>query len=100
MSDRLEKLRAAVLLAGEAALRQRLVELGLGPKIWQHKVIRADLHQRHTRSEISRTEWHEQNAQLDILLRKNPFQDGKGYADILLRECCTDKLWASLEEQI
>lgn len=96
MTDKLEKLRGAVLLAGEAALRRRLSELGLGPKAWQDKELRAALHERYNQGEISRADWDEYSEQLEILSNKNPFQNGKGYTDILLQECCTDTLWAFL----
>jgi len=96
MTDKLEKLRAAVLLAGEAALRHRLIEFNLGPKAWQSRVIRDTLRRRYSKGEMSRAEWQEGSEQLEILLNNNPFHNGKGYADVLLQECCTDKLWATL----
>lgn len=99
MTDRLEKLRAAVLLAGEAALRQRLTELGLGPKAWQQQVVRATLCERYSKGEISWADLDELSKQLGILTSNNPFHRGKGYSDILLQECCTDKLWATLIEE-
>ena len=99
MTDRLEKLRAAVLLAGEAALRRRLVDLGLGPKTWQEQVVRATLRERYTKGEISPADWDEHSNQLELLMSNNPFNRRKGYEDILLQECCTEKLWATLIEE-
>lgn len=96
MSERLEQLRAAVSFAGEAALRQRLVELGLAPNNWTAAAGRQSLCQRYQRREITRESWLERSEQLEIELERNPFRDGRGYDSISLRECCTDRLWQSL----
>lgn len=98
MTDRLEKLRCAVLLAGEAALRQRLVGLGLGPSTWQAPVVKENLRLRYAKGELNHADWLEQSEQLAILLDRNPFRTGKSYADILLRDCCTKGLWATLTD--
>jgi len=93
MGDRLEKVRGAVLFAGEAALRQRLVEMGLGPKSWQPKYMRDALRRRLLNGEIDRAAWLEEHEYLDLLIENNPFYKGKGYIDISIQSCCTEKTW-------
>lgn len=96
MTDRLEQLRSAVSFAGEAALRQRLVDLGLAPANWTAEVRRQVLRSRYRRGEITKEQWLELSEQLEIQLEHNPFQGGRGYDDVRLRECCTDRLWQQL----
>ncbi len=96
MSDRLEQLRAAVSFAGEAALRKRLRELGLGPSIWSVKLERKELLQRRKRGDISHRDWLDRVEQLEILWEINPFELGQTYHDIRLVDCCTGSLWQRL----
>ncbi len=96
MTDRLEKLRCAVLLAGEGALRQRLVELRLAPASWAAGALRAHLRARYQHGELDGERWHEEQEQLDLLLSHNPFVDGAQYDQIRLVDCCTDTLWTRL----
>ncbi|MGE5653061.1 MAG: YkgJ family cysteine cluster protein, partial [Bacillota bacterium] len=96
MTDRLEKLRCAVSLAGEAALRQRLVELGLAPSSWQASALRSHLRARYQAGEIDPVRWHVEREQLELLLVRNPFADGADYTQVRLVDCCTDALWDKL----
>lgn len=96
MTDRLEKLRCAVLLAGEAALRQRLVELGLAPSSWAESALRSRLHARYRAGELDDERWHEEQDQLELLLTRNPFADGARYEQVRLKDCCTHLLWEML----
>lgn len=96
MTDRLEKLRCTVLLAGEAALRQRLVELGVAPSSWGAGSLRARLRARYEAGEFERQRWQEEQEQLELLLTHNPFADGARYDQVQLIDCCTDALWARL----
>lgn len=96
MTERLEKLRCAVLLAGEAALRQRLVELKLAPANWHPQHLREALKQRHRSGEISREHWQEESEHLGVILSANPFTRGQSYEQVKLRDCCTDSLWEQL----
>lgn len=96
MTDRLEKLRCAVLLAGEGALRQRLVELRLGPASWAAGTLRASLRARYQHGELDTARWHEEQEQLDLLLTHNPFLEGAQYDQARLIDCCTDTLWGRL----
>jgi hypothetical protein len=96
MSDRLEQLRAAVSFAGEAALKQQLLQLGLGPPTWSARLERQTLRQRLQRDEISQQQWRERSEQLGILWEHNPFLPGQSYQDVRLADCCTDFLWQQL----
>lgn len=96
MSDRLEQLRAAVSFAGEAALKQRLVELGLGPAGWRISAERKALRMRRDQGYLSPDAYAEASEQLQLHYERNPFLQGQGYAEALLVECCTDSLWQSL----
>ncbi len=96
MTERLEKLRCAVLFAGEAALRQRLVEIGLAPDGWSPQNLLKALERRYRTGEITEDAWLRESEQLDLLLNYNPFQDGRGYGDVRLVECCTSSLWRSI----
>lgn len=96
MSDRLEKLRAAVSFAGEAALRERLFELGWAPKSWSGEYIRESARARYRRREISKMEWQRVSEDLNILTINNPFFTAESYKEILLRDCCPEELWAEL----
>lgn len=90
MSDRLERLRCAVLLMGEGALRQRLVDLGLGPKSWTEPYLVKSLQDKH------KLGLFEELSHLDILIHHNPYLLGKTHATTKLRECCTEELWEEL----
>lgn len=96
MTERLEKLRSAVLLAGEAALRQRLVELGIGPGSWHERQLREALNRRYRGGDLSHEGWVERKEQLDLLLHGNPFLEGRDYDNTLLRECCVPELWLQI----
>ncbi len=96
MTERLEKLRCAVLFAGEAALRQRLVELGIAPSQWQEEQLRVVIDRRYRRGSLSREQWEREQEQLDLLLYRNPFLAGKDYGSVLLKECCTAGLWLQI----
>ncbi len=96
MSDRLEKLRAAVSFAGEAALRERLFELCLGPKSWSGEYLRDTARARYRRGEITKAEWQRLSEELDILTTNNPFFTAESYEEILLRDCCPEELWDEL----
>ncbi|MGI6344061.1 MAG: YkgJ family cysteine cluster protein [Bacillota bacterium] len=96
MSDRLEQLRGAVLLAGETALQQRLLELGIGPHQWQPARQRQSLRQRYQRGELSQERYRREQEQLETLLEHNPFREGKGYGSVRLVDCCPDWLWMAL----
>lgn len=98
MTDRLERLRCAVLLMGEAALRQRLVELELAPAAWQAAALYIQLKTRYKSGELSTERWQEEREQLELLLARNPFADGSGYDQVRLIDCCTDELWDRLME--
>lgn len=100
MSERLEKLRCSILFAGEAALRQRLVELGLGPSSWREKNLRAALNLRRRSGSISQGAWERESEQLDLLLARNPFLAGRDYTTVLLKECCTTELWQLISNSI
>lgn len=93
MTERLEKLRCAVLFAGEAALRQRLVELGLAPSSWQEQHLRSTLNRRYRGGAMTRLSWEQEHDQLDLLLHRNPFLTGRDYETVRLQECCTPELW-------
>lgn len=93
MTERLEKLRCAVLFAGEAALRQRLVELGLAPSNWHKKHLMAALDLGRRTGAISREAWEQEHKQLDLLLHRNPFLAGRDYETVRLKECCAPELW-------
>lgn len=96
MTDRLEKLRCAVLLAGEAALRQRLVELGYAPRTWTERYLGQQLQQRWQAGELTPAAWHQEQEQLDLLIANNPFFSGRDYQTVRLQECCTPQLWQTL----
>lgn len=96
MTERLEQLRAAISFAGEAALKQRLVELGLAPANWSAAAERQALRLRRHRREISPEDYSRSSEQLQILRHDNPFSGGKDYETVRLVECCTDQLWYSL----
>lgn len=93
MTERLEKLRCGVLFAGEAALRQRLVELGLAPSSWHKKHLMAALDLRRRIGAITQEAWVQEHEQLDLLLHRNPFLIGSDYETVRLKECCTPELW-------
>jgi Fe-S-cluster containining protein len=96
MTDRLEQLRSAVSFAGEAALRQRLVELGLAPANWSAQALLRDLRQRSQQGGLAKERWSIASEYLNLQLRCNPFSAGKGYAEVLLSDCCADQLWQQL----
>ncbi len=98
MTDRLEQLRAAVSFAGEAALKQRLVDLGLGPAGWRVSAERRALRLRRDQGQLSPEAYAEASEQLELRHEHNPFLQGQGYARALLVECCTDRLWQSLTD--
>lgn len=93
MTDRLEKLRCAVLFAGEAALRQRLVELGIAPSNWRGPQLERALRRRYQDGQISAEKFASELAELELLLYRNPFRNGRAYHEVLLRDCCTPALW-------
>lgn len=100
MSDRLEKLRCAVLFAGEAALRQRLIDLGIGPSSWQEKNLLAALDLRRRSGSITPENWEREHEQLNLLLNRNPFLAGRDYTTALLKDCCVPELWQLVNNNI
>ncbi|NLY53056.1 MAG: YkgJ family cysteine cluster protein [Firmicutes bacterium] len=96
MTTRLEKLRCAVLLAGEAALQQRLVELGVAPRSWQPTQLMAALKHSYRAGKLTPEAYRREREQLDLLLERNPFLDGCDYDEVCLRQCCTEDLWQTI----
>lgn len=96
MTERLEKLRAAVLLMGEAALRQRLLEEGVVARHWQERQLQESLYRRYRSGALTMDEFEREQEQLELLLHGNPFLAGKGYDDTKLRECCSGDLWLQI----
>jgi Fe-S-cluster containining protein len=85
MSDRLEKLRLAVLLMGNGALRQTMVDLQMAPRTWGER------HLRHAAASSARREWDED--MLERMLHTNSYLLGAQHHEVLLRDCCPDTLW-------
>lgn len=100
MTERLEKLRCAVLFAGEAALRQRLVELELAPLNWHAESLHADLERRYQAGTMSVAGYTEAVEQLELLLYCNPFLRTNSYSAVRLKSCCTAALWQQLINNI
>lgn len=98
MTDRLERLRAAVSFAGEAALKRRLVDLGLGPTGWRSAAERKALRLRRDQGQISPEAYAQASEQLELQHERNPFLQERSYAEVLLVECCTDSLWQTLTD--
>ena len=80
----------------EAALRQRLVELGYAPRTWTERYLGQQLQQRWQAGELTPAAWHQEQEQLDLLIANNPFFSGRDYQTVRLQECCTPQLWQTL----
>ena len=78
--EKLEKLKSQVLLLGEIALSQHLVSAGLGSVTWQRMAAR--------------------NHELFDKPHSNPFNTAIEYENIILRDCCSDRLWDWLQTPI
>jgi Fe-S-cluster containining protein len=68
--ERLEKLKAQVLLLGESALRQTLLQRGRVPQAWQNHDF----------------SWSEKP-------KSNPFFQAVSYDQVTLHSCCSETLW-------
>ena len=88
MSDQLEQLRLAVLLMGNGALRQTMVDMHMAPRIWGERSLRQ------AASESVRSEW--EGAMLERMLYANPYLLGAQHHEVMLRDCCPDELWCRL----
>ena len=76
--ERLEKLKAQILLLGEVALRHELIANGLASQAQAAH---------YARSHQEVLDWPQHN----------PLANAQSYADVLLRDCCSLRLWQWLQ---
>ncbi|HZW49335.1 MAG TPA: YkgJ family cysteine cluster protein [Bacillota bacterium] len=99
MGDSLEKLRCAVSLMGEGALRLMLVRAGIAPKGWSYRALADDLKLRLRLGNLTREHYEDEMEQLHIMTERNPFLLAEEYSEIRLADCCMDDFWATLPVQ-
>ncbi len=99
MGDSLEKLRCAVSLMGEGALRLMLVRAEIAPKGWCYRALADDLKLRLRQGNLTRVHYEDEMEQLHIMTERNPFLLAADYSEIRLADCCTDDFWATLPVQ-
>ncbi|MCE5196268.1 MAG: YkgJ family cysteine cluster protein [Negativicutes bacterium] len=99
MGDSLEKLRCAVSLMGEGALRLMLVRAEIAPKAWGYRALADDLKLRLRQGNLTRAHYEDEMEQLHLMTERNPFLWAADYSEIRLADCCTDDFWALLPVQ-
>lgn len=85
MSDRLEKLRACVLLMGNGALREIMVRESLATRRWRESELQKMV------ARASDPEW--ESDMLNRILHRNPYLLDAGHDEVKLLDCCPDSLW-------